>query len=217
MRGVEQRGGLRADARSRRRSAPPPIVGGDARRRARDEQLAVVRRVADQEEVERSRCGCRPTSAASTAPGGRLEPADLAQRGAHPVRRAAGARARAPGPSKSSSTASPPHFTSPAPSSYATSEQLRERRVEGVAHLLGTDLATAGEPLGQLGEAGDVDEGQRCRRRRGTGLLGCVAQPVDDQARHVRGELCRPALGGIRQCAHVTPGSKRTIGFTSAP
>ena len=39
-------------------------------------------------------------------------------------------------------------------------EQPAEDRAEGVAHLLRADPALAREPLGQGGEAGDVDERQ---------------------------------------------------------
>ena len=40
-------------------------------------------------------------------------------------------------------------------------EQCAEHAVHGVAQQLGADLAAAREPLGELGEARDVDECQR--------------------------------------------------------
>ena len=91
-------------------------LGAPARGRPADDELAVDLRVADEEEVEdaavhadrhpqgdaaRPPCRCGRSSSAACASGRR--------RG----RRAA----RGPRPWKSSSTASPPHFTSPAPSS----------------------------------------------------------------------------------------------------
>ena len=59
-------------------------------------------------------------------------------------------------------------------------EKLREAGVEGVAHLLGADLALAGETLGHRREAGDVDE-----RERALDLLMAVVRitekPVDQE------------------------------------
>ena len=64
-------------------------------------------------------------------------------------------------------------------------EERAEHAVERVAHQLGADLALPGEPLGQRGEARDVDEDERCLELLVAGVRR-RAQPVDDQPRHVR-------------------------------
>ena len=51
-------------------------------------------------------------------------------------------------------------------------EQRLEAGADRVGHLFGADLAVAGEPLGHLGEAGDVDEEQRAVDRPGRSASG---------------------------------------------
>ena len=62
-------------------------------------------------------------------------------------------------------------------------EQRAEHAVEGVAHQLGADLALAGEPLAERGEAGDVDEDEGRRRA----PCGCDPGRVRSQSMTSRG------------------------------
>ena len=77
-------------------------------------------------------------------------------------------------------------------------QQLGEAVVEQVVHLLGADLALLREPLGERGEARDVDEGKRpldllvSRVRR-------LAQPLDRDSRHVRRQAVGSRDAGLRR------------------
>ena len=71
-------------------------------------------------------------------------------------------------------------------------EQRLEAGADRVGDLLGADLAVAGEPLGHLGEPGDVDEEERPVDDL-LGLLGGEERPVDGQA----GDVGEQRLVGV--------------------
>ena len=74
---------------------------------------------------------------------------------------------------------------------------------EGVADLFGADLSPAGQLLGQLGEARDVDEGYGAF----DGSMASVrslAEPVHDEPRNVRLE----ALPGGDVATHLRRGHR---------
>jgi len=79
-------------------------------------------------------------------------------------------------------------------------EELGEAGVENLVHLLGADLALAGEPLGQIGEAGDVYEGKRARDLLVT-RSRVIAEPLDRQPRNVRDHSRRIQHRGSRSRA----------------
>src|SRR3954454_10683871 len=87
-------------------------------------------------------------------------------------------------------------------------QQFGKGRIEQVAHLFGADLAASGKPLGELGEAGDVDEG----KRPGDALVGDVGrrgQPLTGQA----GDVGPQALLGL---GHVTDSRRARRGSQAA-
>ena len=134
-------------------------AGGAAGCRSDDEQLAVVLGVADEVEVELVAVDAdrHPERHGAAR---RPERADRPQRGPHVVGGGAGAgRVAGAGEQQQDGVATPLHEVGAlAP---GVGEQGREGGVEQVAHLLGPDVALAGQPFGEPREAGDVDERQR--------------------------------------------------------
>ena len=123
-----------------------------------------------------------------------LRPPDLAQRPAHPVRRTRGAGGvTVAGEEEQQCVAA--ELEQAAALRIGDVEQVGERVVHHLRHLLRAHLPLAREALGHRREAGEVDERERAVERlpaRGRLRL----QPVDDEARHVRGEIGRGRLGG---------------------
>ena len=79
-------------------------------------------------------------------------------------------------------------------------EELLEDHVQDVAHLLGADLAAAGELLRQVRETGDVREHGRAVDR-AVRHVGHVAQPVDHEAGHIRRQHGRAVSNPTRHPA----------------
>ena len=66
-------------------------------------------------------------------------------------------------------------------------DQVVEDGRDAADELLGAGLAVDGEPLGERGEAGDVDRDERAVERARARAVGLLA-PAADQARDVGGE-----------------------------
>jgi hypothetical protein len=82
-------------------------------------------------------------------------------------------------------------------------EQLGERLVEDVVHLLGADLALLRQPLRQAREAGDVDEGERAVDLP-VAEIGCNSHPFDGELRDVRLEPLGWRQNGGGRTGHLT-------------
>ena len=80
-------------------------------------------------------------------------------------------------------------------------QQLAEHEADDVGHLLGADAAQPRQPLGHLGEAGDVDEHDRPLERPHPHVR-ILADPANGQSRQERPQL-RRAIGG--DVGHVIP------------
>ena len=85
----------------------------------------------------------------------------LPQRGPHLDCRAGGLARRGLAPRNSSRRASPPNLSREPVRVVGQREHGGEDAVEDLGELLGADAAPAGQALGQVGEARDVDEAQR--------------------------------------------------------
>jgi hypothetical protein len=73
-------------------------------------------------------------------------------------------------------------------------EKVDKALADRGGELFGADLAVLGEPLGELGETGNVDKGDRALYD-AVPLAGRCRDPVDDKARQVwREEL---TFGGV--------------------
>ena len=90
-------------------------------------------------------------------------------------------------------------------------EALGETLVEDLVHLLGPDLASAGEPLRQVGEARDVDERERALDPP-VDALGRLSDPLDDETRDVRLEPRGRRCGRRRGGGHGMESSTRAPG-----
>ena len=81
--------------------------------------------------------------------------------------------------------ASPPHLSRSPPSSSASISNWPKTVVEEVAQLLGAFPASAGQPLGEWGEAGDVEQ-QQASIDDSVGRPQLSGGPRGQQPRHVR-------------------------------
>ena len=90
-------------------------------------------------------------------------------------------------------------------------EERGEHAVERVAHELRADLALPGEPLGESGEARDVDEHERSVDR-AVARFRRLPQPLDQESGNIRLELLarrfrqRRPVGSV-SVAHAWPSS----------
>jgi hypothetical protein len=77
--------------------------------------------------------------------------------------------------------ASPPHLSRLAPSAYATESSSENTTSSSSESSFGTGLPASLQPLGQLGEATDVEHGERSVDEPVL-RIGRLAQPVDHDA-----------------------------------
>ena len=146
--------------------------------RAADEQLTVPRRVPHQEEVERPAVHTHGHPELHLAGAGR-QPPDHAEAGAHPEGGAARAlRVVVTVEEQQHGVAAPLHQVRAVRVGHA--EQLGERHVQRVAHVLRPDLAEPRQSLGESREAGDVREDHRALDAT-VGPVRCRAEPVPEQ------------------------------------
>ena len=155
-------------------------------RRAADQQLAVD--AAGQPEVERPGAGA-DGHPERQRPAREVQPADAVDRSLHLPGGAAGAALVLGSVEQEEQRVAAPLEEARAPVVRLV-EQRAEHAVEGVAHQLGADLALAGEPLAERGEAGDVDEDEGAVELH-VELIRVAPKPVDDQPRDVRGQHVR--------------------------
>ncbi len=103
----------------------------------------------------------------------------------------------------------------PPPVGHGDVEERDEAGADGGGELLGPDLPVFGEALGELGEAGDVDEGDGALELAVTGLR-LSRHPLDGEPGEVRREraagLVRRALGCLGGCHRGR--SSRSAGAT---
>ena len=153
----QQRGG---------RGAEPDLAGCRRRLHVRggggvgsgDQQLTVDQGVAHQEEVEVS--AVHPDGHAQHhGPRRRRDPADAPHGGPHPEHRPCGTQ-RVVGALEEQRHGISAPLDQVGAIGLGHVQQRREGGVEDVAHLLGADLALAGQAFGQPGEPRDVDEGE---------------------------------------------------------
>ena len=88
-------------------------------------------------------------------------------------------------------------------------DQLVEDRRDAADELFGAGFAVDGEPLGERGEAGDVDRDERAVERPGARAVGLLA-PAADQPREIgreRGLRCGlgPGHGCLPSTARLLP------------
>ena len=87
-------------------------------------------------------------------------------------------------------------------------QQLAEHEADDVGHLLGADAAQPRQPLGHLGEAGDVDEHDRPLERPHPHVR-ILADPANRQPRQEWPQLRRAIDGDV---GHVIPRRGRRFG-----
>jgi hypothetical protein len=185
--------------RASRRLAEQDLAGlrgifqADCRRRAGpgDQELAVG--VPDEEEVEGAAVDADVHPERHVARR-RARPPDLAQRPAHPVRRTRGADGvTVAGEEEQECVAAELEEAASLP--VGDVEQVRERVVHHLRHLLRAHLPLAGEAFGHRGEAGEVDERERPVERL-PAHLRLRLQPVRNEPRHVGAEVGRGRPSG---------------------
>ncbi len=157
--------------------------GGHAGAGAADDQLAVARRVADEEELESSAVD------SDRHPQGHLSGrgvgvAHVPQNPSHPVGGSHGAHRVVVAPEEQQYRVTAPLDEVRAVRASGD-EQRTERRVEDVTELLRTGPSAARESLGQLREPGDVEECERAVDGP-MALLRVPTQPLDGELRYIR-------------------------------